>query len=97
MEGSLGVVPLGTPLLVGPAVLTAALMLARQYGLLVTLLAVVANIVLAGMVLSSAGTMTRVLGEAGSKALSKVADLFLAAYAVMMIRRGLMEFVGRLH
>lgn len=96
VEGSLGVVPLGTPLLVGPAVLTAALILSRQFGLLITLAAVVANVVLAGAVLSSAGVITRAVGEAGSKALSKVSCLFLAAYAVMMVRRGLWEFLANL-
>ena len=91
VEGTFGVVPLGTPLLAGPALLTAALILTAQHGMVVTLLAIVANLVLAGAVFYSARGITRVLGEAGSLALSKVTSLFLAAYGVMMIRRGLLE------
>jgi multiple antibiotic resistance protein len=86
---TVGAVPLGTPLIVGPAVLTTALMLVDVYGLAETLLAVVANIILACIVLSSAAVWEKALGHAGSKAVSKVASLILAAIAVMMIRKGL--------
>jgi len=87
--GSIGVVPLGTPLIVGPAVLTTALILVDIYGLVATLTAIVANVVLAGGVLSYAEGLERVLGSTGSKAISKIVSLLLAAVAVMMIRKGL--------
>ena len=84
-----GAVPLGTPLIVGPAVLTSILMLSQDKGIAITLASVVVNVVLAGGVLFSAGHLTRFLGDAGSRALSKVASVLLGAYAVMMIRVGL--------
>ena len=87
--GSIGVVPLGTPLIVGPAVLTTALVLVDIYGLVATLAAIVANVVLAGGVLLHAEVLERVLGSTGSKAISKIVSLLLAAIAVMMIRKGL--------
>ncbi|MBM4018195.1 MAG: MarC family protein [Planctomycetes bacterium] len=86
---TVGAVPLGTPLIIGPATLTMALMLTGVYGLWETLAAVVVNILLAGVIFMGADTLTRLLGPAGSRALSKVAGLILAAIAVMMIRRGL--------
>ena len=85
----LGAVPLGTPLIVGPAVLTTSLIIISQYGTYATLVSVLANVLLAGLIFSSAGTLTKVLGEAGSKALSKITSLLLAAIAVMMIRKGI--------
>jgi len=85
-----GAVPLGTPLIVGPAVLTSSLILVDVYGYAETLASVVANIALAGLVFRSADGFTRLLGQAGSRAVSKVAGLILAAIAVMMIRRGLL-------
>jgi multiple antibiotic resistance protein len=88
-----GVVPLGTPLMAGPAVLTTALLLVKQFGLTVTLAALVVNMALAGLILSSGQTIRRVLGDAGSKALGKVGYLILAAYAIMMVRRGLQEIL----
>ena len=86
---TLGAVPIGTPLIVGPAVLTTALMLVDVYGLWQTLAAVVVNVALGCAVLSYADVLERVLGRAGSRAVSKVAMLILAAIAVMMVRRGM--------
>jgi multiple antibiotic resistance protein len=90
----LGVVPLGTPLIVGPAVLTTSLIIISQYGIFATLISVLANILLVGLIFSLAGTLIKFLGEAGSKALSKVTSLLLAAIAVMMIRKGLVNLLN---
>jgi len=88
----LGAVPIGTPLIVGPAVLTTSLVIVPHYGLPATLIAVIINVLLAGGILSASAIFIKYLGEAWSKALSKVMSLLLAAIAVMLIRKGLMEF-----
>ena len=41
--------------------------------------------------------LTRVLGDAGAKALSKVSSLFLAAIAVMLVRKGIAQIIPLLH
>jgi len=91
---TIGAVPLGVPLIVGPATLTMAIILVDVYGLVETLLAIVANICIAGAVFLSGEAVTRVLGPAGSRAVSKVASIILAAIAVMMIRKGLPALVA---
>jgi multiple antibiotic resistance protein len=91
---TLGAVPLGTPLIVGPAVLTTALMLVDVYGLVPTLLSVVVNVFIACAIFCGATAIEKVLGHAGSKAVSKVAGLILAAIAVMMIRKGLVGILA---
>lgn len=85
----LGAVPLGTPLIVGPAVLTTSLIIIPEYGLFATLTSITINVFIAGAIFSSSEFLIRLLGEAGAKALSKVTSLLLAAIAVMMIRRGI--------
>jgi multiple antibiotic resistance protein len=85
---SLGAVPLGVPLLVGPAVLATSILMISQHGSLVTSLALVLNLLLAGLAFLSAQTIMRLLGKAGSKTVSKIASLLLAAIAVMMVRKG---------
>ena len=90
----LGVVPLGTPLIVGPAVLTTSLMIISEYGLYATVISVFFNILLAGGVFLLSEVLIKGLGEAGTKALSKVMSLLLAAIAVMMIRRGILQFLN---
>jgi len=89
----LGVVPLGTPLIVGPAVLTTSMVIISQYGLIATLISVLANILLAGIIFSLSSVLIKVLGEAGSKALSKITSLLLAAIGVMLMRKGLIELI----
>jgi multiple antibiotic resistance protein len=91
---TMGAVPLGTPLIIGPATLTMALMLTGVYGLWETLAAVIVNIGIAGVIFLGADAVTRLLGPAGSRALAKLASLVLAAIAVMMIRKGLPGMLG---
>jgi len=89
----LGAVPLGTPLIVGPAVLTTSLLIITEYGLIATLISVVANILLAGVIFHFSSQLMTVLGKAGTKALSKIFALLLSAIAVMLIRRGIEQFL----
>ncbi len=88
---TVGAVPIGTPLIVGPAVLTTIIMMLDSYGSVLTVLSFVANLLLTWMVLLYANAISRFLGKAGSKAVSKITHLLLAAIAVMMMRKGLVD------
>ena len=90
----LAVVPLGTPLIVGPAVLTTSLIIIGEYGILPTLFSVVINVLLAGLIFYASHILIRFLGSSGTKALSKITSLLLAAIAVMLIRKGLLQLFG---
>ncbi|MBI5150547.1 MAG: MarC family protein [Candidatus Omnitrophica bacterium] len=92
--GELGAVPLGTPLIVGPAVLTTSLIIIEEYGLVATLFAVVLNVLLVGLTFIYSDLLIKALGQSGARALSKVMALFLAAIAVMMIRKGVVQLWG---
>lgn len=84
-----GVVPLGVPLLSGPAVLTTVLLVKDRYGWEATVAALAANMVLAWVILRLAGRLMRVLGQEGSQVVSKIASLVLTAFGVMLIRQGM--------
>lgn len=88
----LGAVPLGTPLIAGPAVLTTSMLVVSQHGLAATVISILANILLAGLVFRLSFVLMKFLGSAGTKALSKITSLLLAAIAVMLMRRGLEQF-----
>ncbi len=90
----LGVVPIGTPLLVGPATISLLILLSGLYPLWLVLLAFLANIVVAWAILLGAHLFQRVLGVGGLRAFSKVANLLLAAIAVQLVRRGLEQALG---
>ena len=91
---TMGAVPIGTPLITGPAVLTTIIILLDLYGPYLTVLSFVINLIIVWVTFSYAGSIARFLGKAGSKAISKIASLLLAAIAVMMIRKGLVDTIG---
>jgi multiple antibiotic resistance protein len=87
-----GVVPLGVPLLAGPAVFTAGMLLMDQYGFAVTASALALNILITGVLLWFASAFRRMLGDTGARIISKLAALLLAAFGVMMVRKGILQF-----
>jgi multiple antibiotic resistance protein len=84
-----GAVPIGTPVLAGPATLATLLVLVDSYGWALTGLAFLLNLLLAWRLFRRAGELTRLFGRNGLRAASKVASLVLAAIAVRLIREGL--------
>ena len=83
-----GVVPLGMPLIAGPALITTLLVLVDTVGLATTLLALAINLALVVAALFYADKLGAWLGKTGLRAISKIVALLLAAIAVAMIRRG---------
>lgn len=83
------VVPLATPLIVGPATLTTLILLVDMYGIPSTLLAFVVNILIAGAILTESGYIKHIMGRNGIMVFSRVMELLLAAIAMMLIRKGL--------
>lgn len=83
-----GVVPLGMPLIAGPASITTLILLAPIVGWLVTLIALVANLILVVLAFAYSDVIGRRIGATGMRAISKIISLLLAAIAVNMIRHG---------
>ena len=85
-----GVVPLGMPLIAGPASITTLLVLAQNQsiGLAVTLVALALNLVLVVLALHYSAWLGRKIGATGLRAISKIISMLLAAIAVSMIRQG---------
>lgn len=94
-DETVGVVPLGVPLIVGPAVLTTTIISVDTYGYIPTITSLVLNLLFAGWAFSRADLLIRLLGEGGARGVGKVVSLLLAAIAVMMIRRGIVDMLTR--
>lgn len=86
-----GVVPLGMPLIAGPASITTLLVLAQSQtiGLVVILVALAANLALVILALRYSNWLGRKIGPTGLRAISKIISMLLAAIAVSMIRQGM--------
>ncbi|MDD5166245.1 MAG: MarC family protein [Candidatus Omnitrophica bacterium] len=88
-DKDVGVFPLGTPLITGPAVLTTTLMMVDTFGMTPTLVSLVLNMFIVWITLVKADSIMRVLGSSGTRAFAKIMYILLGAIAVMMIRRGI--------
>jgi multiple antibiotic resistance protein len=84
-----GVVPLGMPLIAGPALIATLLLLARTVGYAATLAALTVNLVLVMLAFAYSEKLGRLIGAMGMRAISKIVSMLLAAIAVNMIRAGL--------
>jgi multiple antibiotic resistance protein len=92
-EVAIGVVPIGIPLIMGPAALTTIIILVDSYGYGWTIASLLANMLIVLVVFLQGARIARVMGKAGARAVGKVVALFLAGIAVMMIRSGVAEMV----
>ena len=90
-EELVAVVPIGTPLTVGPATITTLLLLATQFPtyIYMVLLSFALNMLITWGIFMSSNYIVRFIGQGGLKAISKVFSLLLAAIAVSMIIHGL--------
>jgi multiple antibiotic resistance protein len=89
-----GVVPLGTPLVVGPAVLTTLLLLINQYSVAIVVLSFILNLAIQWLLFRQADRIVDFLSNTGVSAISKIVMLLLAAIAVKMIRQGVLTILG---
>ncbi len=89
VDEGVGVVPIGVPLIVGPAVLTSLLVLIEHYGVGLTVSALLLNLIIVWLFFRNSIIITRYLGKNGMMALSKLMAILLASIAVMMIRIGI--------
>ena len=87
-EEMVAVVPIGTPLLAGPATVTTLLLLVTQFPLYIVLISFTLNLLIAWIVFMQSNRIVNFMGQGGLKAVSKVFSLLLAAIAVNMIIQG---------
>ncbi len=94
---TLGVVPIGIPLIVGPAVLTLLLIIVHTYGYVSTLFCLILNFLIVWLAFSQSHWIMRLMKEGGAKGIGKVFSLLLAAFAMMMVRIGIKGWIDLLN
>jgi multiple antibiotic resistance protein len=88
-EEMVAVVPIGTPLTVGPATITTLLLLVNQFSIYVVLVAFIVNVFITWLIFMLSSQIARFMGQGGLKAVSRIFSLLLAAIAVSMVIHGL--------
>jgi multiple antibiotic resistance protein len=91
---TMSVVPLGTPLVVGPAVLASLLLLMGKYRIPIVIASLILNLAIQWLLFRQADRIVNFLGRTGVNAVSKIVMLLLAAIAVKMIREGILTILG---
>lgn len=89
-----GIVPLGFPLIAGPAVLATVVFLTERYGPVPTLISLALNMMILLVAFYGADTVIRRFGERFLRVLSKVAAVLLILVAVAIIYLGFHKVFG---
>lgn len=91
---TIGIVPIGIPLIVGPALLTTMMITIDTYGLWPTIVSVGVNLLIVYLGLHFSPYILGVIGRSGAKGIAKVFTILLAAIGVMMVRVGVTEVIN---
>ena len=92
-EIRVGVVPIGIPIIMGPAALTSIIIVVDNYGYWMSMVSLFVNLLIVWIIFRQSEFVMKIMGVAGSQAFAKVASLFMAAIAVMMIRVGIQNIL----
>jgi multiple antibiotic resistance protein len=88
-EEMVAIVPIGTPLTVGPATITTLLLLAGKYPMYTVLVAFAVNMLITWIIFLLSQRIAGFMGRGGLTAISRVFSMLLAAIAVSMVIGGL--------
>ncbi len=82
-------IPMATPLIAGPGVLTSIIILVNLYGFWIPLIAAVANLFLFWILMKYSNWLHKIIGNQGSEILSRIMGLILVAMAIEFIVTGI--------
>ncbi|MEM3551986.1 MAG: MarC family protein, partial [Candidatus Bathyarchaeia archaeon] len=86
---SVGVVPIGFPLLVGPGAITTTILNLQAFGVIVTIISVLIVFAVAQLILRLINPIYNFLGSSGSLVISRLMALLIAAIAIQYILDGI--------
>jgi multiple antibiotic resistance protein len=93
---SIGVVPIGFPLLVGPGAITTTILNLQASGVIITTIAVLMVFAIVQTILRLIDPIYRFLGSTGSLVISRLMALLIAAIAIQYILDGVFWYFGNL-
>jgi len=89
-------VPLGTPMLAGPGAISVVIILTGTADIPMVLASLIVVMAIGALILLRADIVFRLIGKAGTRALTRVMGLLGSAYAVQMILDGVADYAGSL-
>jgi multiple antibiotic resistance protein len=89
-------VPLGTPMLAGPGAMSVVIIFSGTSDILIVIASLVTVMFISTAILVRADLIFKLIGKAGTRALTRVMGLLASAYAVQMILDGVSDYAGTL-
>jgi multiple antibiotic resistance protein len=89
----IAVVPIATPLLVGPGTMTTIIVLSATIPILVLIMSILIVTALTFVILRYSEILVRVLGSNGTRALGRFMTIIIAAFAAQLIYAGASEWL----
>lgn len=89
-------VPLGTPMLAGPGAISVVIILTGTGDIPLVLTSLLLVMLISALILVRADLVFKVIGKAGTRALTRVMGLLGSAYAVQMILDGVTDYASTL-
>lgn len=90
---TVGAVPIGCPLLVGPGAITTTMLNMQTTGMIITVVAVIVTFTIVWLILNFIDPIYRVLGKTGALVITRLMALFIAAIAVQYVLEGIQHFI----
>lgn len=87
-------VPVGTPLLTGPGVIMTTIILVKENGPLVVVIAAFLTLLASWLILVNSSRIYKMLGEHWTNVISRVMGILLASIAVEFIIKGILNIVA---
>lgn len=87
-------VVIGTPILCGPGTITTVMLLSKDYGVLITFVAITLSLLATWLILYYAESIQRILGDVVTDIMGKVLGMLVAAIAVKIIASGILAYIS---
>jgi multiple antibiotic resistance protein len=94
--GTYIIVPIATPLIVGPGTMTLLITSAKIYGILNTLIASYIAFIFTYIILRVSGKLVKLVGETFIHGLGRFMSIIIASFAVEMMTSGISEYIKTL-
>lgn len=88
------IIPIISPLLIGPGAITASVVLAAIHGVFITTLAALAAMIVCLLLFLATRFFYRLIGESGADLFSRIMGVLIAAIAVSYIREGVVGLIN---
>ncbi len=97
--GDIAIVPLGTPMLAGPGAISLVIILMGRYqssalGCFSISISIIGIILFTALIFLGGNFMSRVMGEKGARAFTRVMGLLVTAFAVQYMLDGISTYFG---